>query len=144
MPVVLRGVDEVLGAVGRHFGYSDGLVVGVERVAQFESATGAAGAAGAAGDDHAFLPANLILSLSNFFLPQIVAVEGVSAGINYGADQVRFLQPAPAGSTLRAGAQLLAAHPIEGGVQTTIRITLEVVGAEAPVCVIDSLSRFLA
>jgi len=141
MPVVLRGVDEVLGAVGRHFGYSDGLVVGVERVAQFESATGAAEAA---GDDHAFLPANLILSLSNFFLPQIVAVEGVSAGINYGADQVRFLQPAPAGSTLRAGAQLLAAHPIEGGVQTTIRITLEVVGAEAPVCVIDSLSRFLA
>jgi acyl dehydratase len=140
MTTVLHGVDQVVDAVGRHFGYSDWVLVDESRVAQFASATGDRAHGGV------IAPENLTLSLSNFLLPQIVAVEGVSAGINYGAEQVRFPAPVWIGKRLRAGAELLRAEPIAGGVQTTMRITLEVEGegtAAEPVCVIDSLSRFL-
>jgi hypothetical protein len=33
---------------------------------------------------------------------------------------------------------------VPGGVQTTIRITMEVEGGDEPACVVDSLSRWLA
>jgi hypothetical protein len=38
----------------------------------------------------------------------------------------------------------MACDEIPGGVQTTIRITVEVEGAGHPACVVDSLSRWLA
>ena len=37
----------------------------------------------------------LTQSLVNLFLPQIVEVRGISMGINYGTDKVRFPAPVP-------------------------------------------------
>jgi acyl dehydratase len=125
-------VDEVKAAVGRHFGYSDWLVIDQARIDAFTAATGA--------DDRGWLA----LSLSNYFLPQVVRVEGVSAGVNYGTEQVRLRVPLTVGDRVRASASLSAASDVPGGVQTTMRITLEVEGAEEAVAVIDSLSRYLA
>jgi acyl dehydratase len=48
------------------------------------------------------------------------------------------------GSGVRASAELVACDDIPGGVQTTIRITVEVDGTDQPACVVDSLSRWLA
>jgi hypothetical protein len=45
---------------------------------------------------------------------------------------------------LRAGAELLEVGDVSGGIQTTMRITIEVEGTEKPACVIESLSRFFA
>jgi len=149
---VFHGIDEVKAAVGRHLGYSDWVEVTQERVNLFADATG----------DHQWIHVDperaaaespfggpiahgyLTLSMSNLFLPQIVAVEGVSLGVNYGTGKVRFPAPVPVGSRLRAGAELTAVDDIPGGVQTTMTITLEVEGGTKPVCVIESLSRFLA
>ncbi len=50
----------------------------------------------------------------------------------------------PVGSKIGAGAELVAADPIPGGVQATIRITIEIEGGEKPACVIESVSRFLS
>jgi acyl dehydratase len=83
------------------------------------------------------------LSLSNFFLPQIVEVQGFSAGVNYGVDKVRFPSPVKVGSRVRAGAELTAVSDVTGGLQTTIVITIEVEGSAKPACVIESLSRWL-
>jgi acyl dehydratase len=83
------------------------------------------------------------LSLSNFFLPQIVEVQGFSAGVNYGVDKVRFPSPVKVGSRVRAGAELTAVSEVTGGLQTTIVITIEVEGSSKPACVIESLSRWL-
>lgn len=85
----------------------------------------------------------LTLSLSNFFLPQIVEVQGISMGLNYGLDKVRFPTPVPVGSRVRAGAELVAVQEIDGGVQATTRVTIELEGAPKPACVIESLSRYL-
>jgi acyl dehydratase len=89
-------------------------------------------------------PGYLTLALSNLFLPQIVEVRGVSLGVNYGMEKVRFPSPVPVGSRLRGGAELLDVADIAGGVQTTMRVTVELDGSAEPACVIDSLSRYLA
>jgi acyl dehydratase len=67
----------------------------------------------------------------------------VSLGVNYGVDRIRFPAPVPVGSRLRAGAELVDVSDVKGGIQTLVRITLEVEGGTKPVCIIDSLSRYL-
>jgi acyl dehydratase len=128
----LNGVDEVKAAVGTHLGQSDWLTLTQERVDDFTTAVGS-------DEGMAFL----VLSLSNYFLPQIVEVQGFSAGINYGTNEIRFPTPAAVGAKLRGTGELVAADEIPGGLQTQIRITIEMDGADEPACVIESLSRWL-
>lgn len=147
---VLDGVEAVTNAVGSHLGYSDWLEITQERVNRFADATG----------DHQWIHVDpdkanygpfgttiahgyLTLSLSNLFLPQIVEVRGFGLGVNYGVNKVRFPSPVPVGSKIRAGVELLEAEPVTGGVQTVMRITIEVEGGSKPACIIDSVSRYL-
>jgi acyl dehydratase len=148
---VLNGIDEVLAAAGTHLGYSDWLEITQERIDEFAEATGdrqwihvdpERAKDGPFGKTIAH--GYLTLSLSNLFLPQIVDVQGISLGVNYGANKIRFPAPVPVGSRLRGGAELVSADPIEGGVQCVIQITLEVEGSERPACVIESVTRYLA
>ena len=146
----LNGPDDVRANVGKHLGYSEWITVDQDRVNLFADATG----------DHQWIHVDveratsgpfgapiahgyLTLSLSNYFLPQIVEVQGFSAGVNYGVDKVRFPSPVKFGSRVRAGAELAAVSEVTGGLQTTIVITVEVEGSPKPACVIDSLSRWL-
>lgn len=146
---ILNGVDEVRSAVGRHLGYSAWIEVDQSRVNLFADATG----------DHQWIHVDpdlaakgpfggpiahgyLTLSLSNFFLPQILDVQGMSMGVNYGTDKVRFPAPVRVGDRIRAGAQLTSASDVAGGVQTTVVITIEIDGSAKPACVIESLSRW--
>jgi acyl dehydratase len=147
---VLSGIEEVKAAVGRHLGTSDWLEITQDRIDQFADATGdhqwihvdperaAAGPFGAT-IAHGYLT----LSLSNALLPEIVEVQGVSMGVNYGVGKVRFPAPVPVGSRIRARAELVAADDVTGGVQTTVLITVELEGSDKPACVIESLSRYL-
>jgi acyl dehydratase len=132
MTTVLDGIDALVAAVGRDLGTSAWLTVRPERFEQFARATGDPSC------DY------LAVALSNYFLPQIVEVRGVSAGLNYGADAVRLGPPMMHDERVRARAELVRADPVTGGVQTMIRITLEAEGQAEPVCVIESLSRWLA
>jgi len=129
---VLDSLDEVRAAVGRHLGTSDWLEITPERLDRFAAATG--------DRDHGYLA----LALTNLFLPEIVEVRGASLGVNYGTASVRFRVPLLVGSRVRGTAELVACDEIAGGVQTTIRITVEVEGTGHPACVVDSLSRWLA
>jgi acyl dehydratase len=86
----------------------------------------------------------LTQSLVNLFLPQIIEVRGISMGVNYGADKLRFPAPVPVGSRIRGAAELIKAEDVKGGVQTTIRVTVEIEGSERPGCVIETISRFYA
>jgi acyl dehydratase len=129
---VLDTLDQVRAAVGRHLGTSDWLEITPERLDRFAAATG--------DRDHGYLA----LALTNLFLPEIVEVRGASLGVNYGTASVRFRAPLLVGSRVRGTAELVACDEIPGGLQTTIRITVEVDGADHPACVVDSLSRWLA
>ena len=147
-----QGIDEVRAAVGRHLGWSDWVTITQEQVNTFADATGdhqwihvdpeRAAAESPFGGPIAH--GDLTLSLTNLFLPQVVEVRNVSLGVNRGTGKVRFPAPVPVGSRLRGGVELVAVDDVAGGIDTTMVITVEREGADKPVCVVESLSRYLA
>jgi acyl dehydratase len=84
----------------------------------------------------------LTLSLVNLFLPRLLEVKGASMGVNVGLDRVRFPAPVPVGSRLRGRGQIVEAVDAKGGVQVTVRVTLEAEGGDKPACIADTVSRF--
>jgi acyl dehydratase len=135
--------------VGRQLGKSDWLTITQDRIDKFADATG----------DHQWIHVDperakdgpfgaciahgyLTQSLVNFFLPQIVEVRGISMGVNYGADKLRFPAPVPVGSRIRGSAELIAAEEIKGCIQSTVRVSVEIEGSDRPGCVIDTISRY--
>jgi acyl dehydratase len=150
---VFESLDDLRAAApGTDLGVSDWIEVTQAQVDRFAEATG----------DHQWIHVDverarrespyggpiahgyLTLSLSNLVMPQLVEVRGVSLGINYGTGKVRFPAPVPVGSRVRGRGELVACDDVPGGVQTTIRITMEVEGGAKPACVVESLSRWLA
>ena len=149
MTTTVHGVDELNAMVGRHLGYSDYLVVDQERIDHFADATGdhqwihvdpERAAAGPFGTTIAH--GYLTLSLVPMLLSQVVRVEGVSLGVNYGCNKVRFPAPVPVGSELRLGATLTSAEEFEGGVQVVLDAVLEVRGASKPSCAAQLVFRY--
>ncbi len=151
MPTVFATPKDLLAAVGKPLGASAWLEVTQARIDQFADATG----------DHQWIHVDplraksgpfgrtiahgyLTLSLVNAFLPEILEVRGISMGVNYGCDKVRFPAPVPVGSRIRGVGALVAAEEVKGGaVQATVRVTVEIEGSERPACVVDSISRFV-
>jgi acyl dehydratase len=149
MATIFQNPAEIKKAVGQHLGYSDWIEISQDRIDKFAEATG----------DHQWIHVDperakqgpfgaciahgyLTQSMVNMFLPQIVEVRGISMGVNYGADRLRFPAPVPVGSRIRGGAELIKAEDVKGGVQATVRVTVEVEGSERPGCVIDTISRY--
>ena len=59
-------------------------------------------------------------------------------------DVARARRESPFGGPIAHGSDLVACDEVRGGIQTTIRVTVEVEGGDKPVCVVDALSRWLA
>ena len=131
---VLDGLDAVRAAAGRHLGHSDWVEVNPVRVDRFAEAVGG----------RPLSDPYLVLSLSNLLLPQVVEVRGAARGVNYGVDRVRFPVAVRPGGRLRAGVELLAVTEVPGGVQTLMRITMELAGSPEPAGEIDAVSRWLS
>jgi acyl dehydratase len=150
MPTVFQSPAELANAIGRPLGKSEWLEITQKRIDQFAEATG----------DHQWIHVDpvraakgpfkqtiahgyLTQSLVSFFLPQIVEVHGISMGINYGADRLRFPAPVPVGSRVRGSAELLEVEKQkDGSFQAKIRVTVEIEGSERPACVIETISRY--
>ena len=81
-------------------------------------------------------------SLLPLFGPQLIRVEGVKMGVNYGTNKVRFPSPVPVGSRLRATGKITGVEDVAGGVQVTVAFTVERAGGDKPVCVAESVSRY--
>ena len=87
---------------------------------------------------------NLTLSLIDGFRKDVIASGGFVLGVNYGWNKVRFPAPVPAGSRVRARAEVVSVEEVGGGWwQVVNRFTLEVEGNEKPCCVADSVGRAL-
>jgi acyl dehydratase len=150
MATVFTSPDDLPAAVGTHLGHSEWMEIDQARIDLFADATGdhqwihvdpEMAAAGPFGTTIAH--GYLTLSLTNCLLPQVVSVEGISMGINYGTNKVRFPSPVPVGSRVRVGAELVEVDEVPGGYQTVIRATVEVEDSDRPACVVDAVSRFL-
>ncbi|MEV0440658.1 MaoC family dehydratase [Streptomyces spectabilis] len=149
-PRIFTSADELRAAVGEQLGRSDWLEVDQKRIDLFAEATGdhqwihvdprrAAEGPFGATIAHGYLT----LSLLPVLVPQVLRVEGMRMGLNYGTNKVRFPSPVPVGSRLRAAVALTAVEPTkDGGVQVTAAVTVEREGADKPACVADSVSRY--
>lgn len=151
MTTVFKTPHDLKAAVGQALGASDWLTIDQQRINLFADATG----------DHQWIHVDpvrakdgpfgaciahgyLTLSLVNLFLPQIVDVQGISMGVNYGCGKVRFPAPVPVGSRVRGVGELVDVEDVKGGVQATVRVTVEIEGSERPACVVDTISRYFA
>jgi acyl dehydratase len=85
----------------------------------------------------------LTLSLMAPFSEELLPLEA-SATVNYGVNRVRFPSPVPVGSRLRATFEIVSVDPLDGGVQLTVRATVERDGSEKPVCVAELVYRAYA
>ena len=145
----LDSTAAVLASVGQALGPTEWITVTQERINTFADATG----------DHQWIHVDperaqagpfgacvahgyLTLSLANLFLPQLVRYERLKMGVNYGCDKVRFPAPVKVGARIRGRGEVVAAEPVKGdGVQITVRISVEIEGADNPGCVVDTISR---
>jgi acyl dehydratase len=148
-PRIFRSVDELKAAVGEQLGYTDWLEIDQKRIDLFAEATGdhqwihvdpEKAAAGPFGTTIAH--GYLTLSLLPLFGPQLMGVEGVRMGVNYGTNKVRFPAPVPVGSRLRATARISSVENVPGGVQVAVAYSVEREGGDKPVCVAESVARF--
>ncbi len=151
MSTTFESPAALLAAVGQDLGTTDWITVSQEQVDKFADATldhqwihvdverAKAGPFGAP-IAHGYLT----MSLASHFLAQLVHVSGISMGINYGVDKVRFPAPVPVGSRLRGQGTLVDAKEVPGGVQAIVRVTIEREGADKPAAIVDTVSRYLA
>ena len=87
---------------------------------------------------------NLTLSLIDGMRLDLLKSSGFKLGVNYGWNKVRFPAPVPAGSKVRATAEVIDVDDVGGGwFQIVTRFTVEVDGNDKPACVADSVGRAL-
>jgi acyl dehydratase len=87
---------------------------------------------------------NLTLSMIDGFREDLISASGFQLGVNYGWNKIRFPAPVPAGSRVRASAEVVELDEVKDGWwQMVTRFTVEVEGSEKPCCVADSVARFL-
>lgn len=149
MTRVFKHPADLKAAQGEQLGCSDWLEIDQNRINLFADATG----------DHQWIHVDperakdgpfgkciahgyLTLSLVNLFLPQIIDVQGISMGVNVGCEKIRFPSPVPVGSRVRGSGELVSVEEVKGGVQSVVRVTVEIEGQDKPACVADTISRY--
>ena len=151
MTTVINGIDDLKSRVGDHLGYSEWYDVTQDQVNLFADATG----------DHQWIHVDverakagpfggpiahgyLTLSLAPMLMEQVLRIDGVAMGVNYGCNKVRFPAPVPIPSRIRLGATLQNVDDIDGGAQYGVELSFEVEGASKPSCVAECIYRVYA
>jgi acyl dehydratase len=152
-PTVVAGIANLKPLVGKPLGVSDWITVTQEQIDRFAEATG----------DHQWIHCDverakrespfqgtiahgyLTISLAPALMPQVVRVDGVRMGVNYGVDKMRLPAPVPAGARLRMSAELKDVRDLPGGgARATFGLAFEVEGQAKPVCVADVIYVYYA
>jgi acyl dehydratase len=148
---VFNDLNEFAAAKGSQLGPTEWMEISQDRVNLFADAT----------DDHQWIhidPAKaadgpfggtiahglLTLSLLPHFSHQLYRVDGITLAVNYGYNKVRFITPVKVGARIRARGEVTAINQLEGAVQATTTLTVEIEGSEKPAAVAESIIRYIA
>ncbi len=131
---------------GQEVGVSDWHTIDQDRVNKFADATG----------DHQWIHVDveratkmmggpiahgyLTLSLLPMLSAEVLNVSGVTRGINYGSDKVRFTNMVPVGSKVRLRQVCKSVVAKSGGKQMIMESTVEIDGQERPALVAEAIS----
>jgi acyl dehydratase len=150
--ITVNGLDELKALAGKDLGHSSWLEITQERVDTFADATGdhqwihvdperAAGGPFGGPIAHGYLTLSLVIPLFG----EILTIEGIKMGINYGLEKVRFPNPVRVGSKIRLAATVVSVEDVPGnGTQTTFDFTVEIDGVAKPACVARPVYRHYA
>ncbi|MGR3505868.1 MAG: MaoC family dehydratase [Paracoccaceae bacterium] len=145
--VVGRAAFEAM--VGTEIGVSDWFTITQEQINQFADCT----------HDHQFIHVDpeaaaktpfgstiahgfLTLSLLSAMVYQMPSIKGVTMGVNYGMNKMRFVSPVKVGARIRGRfvlADFVEIRPDE--VQSTLAVTVEIEGQDKPALVAEWLGR---
>ena len=140
---------DLIGAEGTQLGPTAWLLIDQDRVNGFADVTG----------DHQWIHVDvdkakagpfggtiahgyLTMSLVNYFLPQLIEVQGFAHAVNVGADRLRFLAPVKVGSRIRGVGEIVGVEEVKGAIQSVVRVTVDIEGSDKPACVVDTISRY--
>jgi acyl dehydratase len=146
--ITVNGIDELKGLVGQDLGVSQWLEITQERVNTFADATDdhqwihvdvERAKTGPFGGPiaHGYLTLSLVIPLFN----ELLKIDGVKMGVNYGLEKVRFPHPVPVGSKIRLNAKVVSVEDVPGGTQSTFDLTVEIDGVAKPACVARTVYR---
>ena len=140
--------DSLPALAGSEIGMSDWLTIDQARINLFAEATGdrqwihldteraKKELPGGKTIAHGYLTLSLIPAL----VQDLLRIEDLTRGINYGADKVRFTAPVPEGSRIRARQKLLSVEPRGGGLQLVSEIAIEIEGEKRPALVAETIA----
>jgi len=151
-PVQVEGIEQLQELIGRELGPTDWLEITQDDIDKFADVsrdhqwihvdTERAAKESAYGTTVAH--GDLTLSLIEHLRPQLIRNTGVKMGINYGFDKVRFPAAVPAGSRIRARAEIVSVKELgDGWWHVVTKFTVEGEGQDKPVCVAESVGRAL-
>ncbi|MDH6242774.1 MaoC family dehydratase [Mycobacterium sp. OTB74] len=147
---VFSNLSEFVAAEGTQLGPTEWMEITQDRVNLFAEAT----------DDHQWIHVDperaasgpfgatiahglLTLSLLPHFTHQMYRVDNVKLAINYGYNKVRFINPVKVGANVRARAEVSKVDQLDGAVQATMTVTVEIEGEDKPAAVVESIVRFI-
>ncbi|BCN27274.1 MaoC family dehydratase [Vibrio alfacsensis] len=147
--VIITNPEQLLDLEGKTLGTTAWLTVSQQRINLFAEAT----------NDHQWIHVDeekaaqgpfgaciahgyLTLSLASDFLFQLIDIQNLAMGVNYGCNKIRFPAPVPVGSEIRGRGDVISVEQIGEAYQAIIRITIEIEGSERPGCVVDTISRY--
>lgn len=143
-PRVFPSIATFASQVGEHLGSVNGPVITQDMIDQFGALTGS--------DDwiHSdpvramksrfggtIAQADLVLSMIPRLMDRIFVVEGVSVGLIYGSERVRFTRPIPVDSRLRLDASMVAATTKAEGTRITLKVVVESDKVDRPVMIVE-------
>jgi len=148
--MIVHGLAELKEQAGADLGHSGWLEITQDRVNLFADATGdhqwihvnpqrARGGPFGATIAHGYLTLSLVIPLFS----ELLVIEGIGMGVNYGLNRVRFPAPVPVGSKIRLAAKLAEIEDVSGGaVQVVVDLTVEIDGKTKPACVAQGVYRY--
>jgi acyl dehydratase len=148
----VHGLDELTTLAGTTLGPGGWREITQDRVDRFADAT----------DDHQWIHVDaerarggpfgqtiahgyLTVSLLVPMWSQLLRIEGVGMGVNYGLNKVRFPAPLPVGSKIRLHARVETVREAAvDAVDLTVAMTVERDGGDKPVAVAEVIYRYFA
>ncbi|MGR5301740.1 MaoC family dehydratase [Vibrio alfacsensis] len=147
--VTITNPEQLLSLEGKTLGTTEWLTISQQRINLFAEAT----------NDHQWIHVDeekaakgpfgaciahgyLTLSLASDFLFQLIDIQNLAMGVNYGCNKIRFPASVPVGSQIRGRGDVIRVEKIGEAYQAVIRITIEIEGSERPGCVVDTISRY--
>lgn len=151
MQTVIHGAEELKANIGQHLGWSQWHEITQDQIDAFAKVTGdnqwihvdpqmAKNGPFGTTIAHGYLT----LSLVPVLLAEVMKVEGVQMGVNYGANRIRFPSPVPSGSKIRLGATITEVSDIARGIQILVEVIVEVMGSSKPSLVAQLVFRYYA